>query len=80
MKKYERVRICFDKWLRTRPKEPREIIFEYAKKGYRYVKFTPASISPNLKIREWDLLFEKDLLSDRIVDHYTTAYQIREIS
>lgn len=37
----------------------REIIDEYAKKGYRYVGYIPTKIHANGKIIDMDLIFEK---------------------
>lgn len=40
--------------------EHREVIDAYAAKGYRYVGFIPTSISDYGKIKEMDLIFEKE--------------------
>jgi len=38
----------------------REVIDEYAKKGYRFVSFIPTSIEGYGRITAYDLVFEKD--------------------
>lgn len=60
MKKYEYVEVYIDKIIGSRSDSHREIIDEYAKKGYKYVGFIPVSMSNYGKIRKMDLVFEKD--------------------
>ncbi len=60
MKKYEYVNVRIAKFIGAESIEHREIIDEYAKKGYRYVGYIPTSISDYGKIKEMDLVFEID--------------------
>lgn len=60
MKKYEYVEVHIGKILGARSEEHREIIDAYAAKGYRYVGYIPTNISDNGKIKDMDLIFEKD--------------------
>ena len=58
MKKYEYVNINIDGFLGSGSEEHRQIIDEYAAKGYRYVGYIPTKITPHGKIVEMDLIFE----------------------
>ena len=59
MKKYEYVNISIDNFfLGSGSEEHRQIIDEYAAKGYRYVGYIPTKITPHGKIVEMDLIFE----------------------
>lgn len=58
MKKYEYVHIKISKVFGAESKDHREIIDEYARKGYRYVGFIPTAINDYGKIKEMDLVFE----------------------
>ena len=59
MKKYEYVNISIDNFfLGSGSEEHRQIIDEYAAKGYRYVGYIPTKIIPHGKIVEMDLIFE----------------------
>ena len=60
-KRYEYVRIDINRFIGAKSEEHREIIDSYAKKGYRYVGYIPTNISDYGKIREMDLVFEKEL-------------------
>ena len=60
MKKYEYVYINFDGFLGSGSEEHRQIIDEYAAKGYRYVGYVPTNMTPHGKIVEMDLIFEID--------------------
>ena len=60
MKKYEYVNVRINKVIGARSEEHRRIINEYAAKGYRYAGFVPTEISDYGKIKEMDLVFEKD--------------------
>lgn len=60
MKQYEYVHLHIDKFFGAKSKEHRQIIDEYAKKGYRYVGYIPTNITDFGKIKEMDLIFEKD--------------------
>ena len=45
MKQYEYVHLHIDKFFGDKSKEHRQIIDEYAKKGYPYVGYIPTNIS-----------------------------------
>ena len=60
MKKYEYVRVNINRWVGAKSEEHREIINEYARKGYRYVGYIPTNISDYGKIKEMDLVFEME--------------------
>ena len=60
MKKYEFKTIHISKFIGSKSEEHREIIEEYAKKGYRYVGFIPTNINDYGKIKDIDLVFEID--------------------
>ena len=60
MKKYEYVNVIINKFIGAKSEEHRQIIDEYAAKGYRYVGFVPTNISDYGKIKEMDLIFEID--------------------
>lgn len=62
MKKYEYVNINIDRvFMGSGSDEHRQIIDEYAAKGYRYVGYIPTEIAPHGKIVEMDLIFETDV-------------------
>ena len=59
MKKYEYVNISIDNFfLGSGSEKHRQIIDEYAAKGYRYVGYIPTKITSHGKIVEMDLIFE----------------------
>ncbi len=60
MKKYEYVNVKINRFVGAKSEEHRQIIDEYAAKGYRYVGFIPTNISDYGKIKEMDLVFEID--------------------
>ncbi len=60
MKQYEYVNIKISKFIGAKSEEHRQIIDEYAKRGYRYVGFIPTNINDYGKIKEMDLVFEID--------------------
>ena len=60
MKKYEYVNINIDSFLGSGSEEHRQIIDEYAAKGYNYVGYIPTNIARHGKIVEMDLIFEID--------------------
>lgn len=60
MKKYEYIQVHINKFVGAKSEEHRSIIDEYAAKGYRYVGFIPTNISDYGKIKDIDLIFEKD--------------------
>jgi transcriptional regulator with XRE-family HTH domain len=57
--KYEYVDVKIDKLFGAKSSEHREIIDQYAKKGYRYIGFLPTDIAESGKIKKVDLIFEK---------------------
>lgn len=60
MKKYEYVNMKIGKFIGAKSEEHRQIIDEYASKGYRYVGYIPTDISDYGKIKSMDLIFEID--------------------
>ena len=60
MKKYKYVEVKIGKFIGAKSEEHRQIIDEYASKGYRYVGYIPTHISDYGKIIKMDLVFEKD--------------------
>ena len=60
MKRYEFVSVKNEKWVGARFDEHREIISKYAAAGWRYVGFLPTYMSDYGKIKEMDLIFEKE--------------------
>ena len=61
MKKYEYVSVHIGRFVGAKSKEHRQIIADYAKKGYRYVGYIPTVISNYGKIKGMDLVFELDV-------------------
>ena len=61
MKKYEYVNVKIGKFIGAKSEEHRQIIDEYASKGYRYVGYIPTDISDYGKIKDMDLVFEMDV-------------------
>ncbi len=61
MKKYVYEQVHINKFCGARSEEHRQIIDEYASKGYRYVGFIPTNISDYGKIKDMDLVFEIDV-------------------
>lgn len=60
MKKYEYVNVHIGKFCGAKSEEHRGIIDEYAAKGYRYVGYIPTNISDYGKIKDMDLVFERE--------------------
>ena len=62
MKKYEyvNVNVNVSYFLGSGTTEHREIIDEYAAKGYRYVGYIPTDMNNNGKVFQMDLIFEID--------------------
>jgi len=60
MKQYEYVNVHVNKFIGARCEEHREIIDRYAANVYRYVGYIPTNISDYGKIKDMDLIFEKD--------------------
>ncbi|MCI9610330.1 MAG: DUF4177 domain-containing protein [Oscillibacter sp.] len=61
VKKYVYVNVHIGKFCGAKSEEHRDIIDEYAAKGYRYVGYIPTNISDYGKIKDMDLVFETDL-------------------
>lgn len=57
MKKYEYVSVHIGKLLGAKTKEHKQIIAEYAQKGYRYVGYIPTVISDFGKIKDIHVFF-----------------------
>lgn len=60
MKKYEYVSVHIGNLFGASSEGHRQIIDEYAAKGYRYVGYIPTNISGNGTIINIDLIFETD--------------------
>ena len=60
MVKYEYITIDNEKFLVGKFTQHREMIDEYAKKGYRYVGFFPTLSNTYGRFLEIDLIFEKE--------------------
>lgn len=60
MKKYEYISIKVGRFIGSKSQEHRDIIDEYAKKGYRYIGFIPTDMTDHGKIINMDLIFEID--------------------
>ena len=58
MKRYEYVKLNINSFFGAGSEEHRQIIDEYAAKGYRYVGFVPTYMNEHGKIKEIDLIFE----------------------
>ncbi len=61
MKIYEYVSVHTGKFFGAKSEEHRQIIDVYAAKGYHYVGFIPTNMSDYGKIKDMDLIFEKDI-------------------
>ena len=57
--KYEYVNVKNAGFFSAKSYEHRQIIDEYAKKGFRYVGFVPTTIESYGRITSYDLIFEK---------------------
>ena len=60
MKRYEYVRLHNSKWSGAKFEESRQIIDEYAAKGFRYAGFLPVVMDGYGRYKDIDLIFEKD--------------------
>ena len=58
MNKYEYVTLESEKKLGGKYTKHRNIIDEYAEKGYRYISYIPTKLSEHGKFIEIDLIFE----------------------
>lgn len=61
MKKYKYVNVYIGRFIGAKSEEHRDIINQYAAKGYRYVGYIPTKISEKGMIKAIDLVFEIDL-------------------
>lgn len=60
MKKYEYVAVHIGRFCGAKSDQHRNIIDNYASKGYRYVGYIPTNITDYGKIKDMDLVFETD--------------------
>ena len=60
MKRYEYVNVKIGKFIGAKSEEHRQIIDEYASKGYRYVGYIPTEIRDQGTIKSMDLVLEID--------------------
>lgn len=60
MKKYEYVSVKIGKFIGAKSEEHREIIDNYAEKGFRYVGFISTVMTDHGKIETMDLVFQKE--------------------
>ena len=58
MKKYEYVKVTTNGLLYAVSEKHRQMIDEYAERGYRYVGFIPTHMTSHGKIEAMDLVFE----------------------
>jgi len=61
MKKYEYVEVKIGRFVGAKSEEHRQIIDEYASKGYRFVGYIPTAIRDYGTITAMDLIFETDI-------------------
>lgn len=61
MKEYEFVSVHIGKFCGAKSEEHQEIIREYAGKDWRYVGYIPTNITDYGKIKDMDLVFERDV-------------------
>ena len=61
MKKYEYVSLHVNRFIGAKSEEHRQIIDDYARRGYRYVGYIPTIITDYGKIKDLDRIFEKDV-------------------
>lgn len=59
MFKYEYVKVVNEALMNSKFTQHRDVIDDYAKRGFRYVGFIPAKSDGYGRIREMDLIFEK---------------------
>ena len=62
MFKYEYVQIDNEALIASKFTKHRDIIDEYAKRGYRYAGFVPIKSDGYGRIKEMDLIFEKEVI------------------
>ena len=61
MKQYAYINVRVGRAFGGKCQEHREIIDQFAARGYRYVGYIPTIISDYGKIKDLDLIFEKDV-------------------
>lgn len=61
MKEYEFVSVHIGKFCGAKSEGHQEIIREYAGKDWRYVGYIPTNITDYGKIKDMDLVFERDV-------------------
>lgn len=60
MKRYTYVPLHINKFIGAKSEEHREIIDRYAEQGYRYVGYLPTNLNDYGKIKDLDLIFERE--------------------
>ena len=65
VKKYEYVSLHIGKLSGAELSEHRQIIDEYASKGYSYIGYIPTNISDYGKLKDIDLIFEIDVAESK---------------
>lgn len=58
---YEFVRVHIGKFVGAKSEEHQEIIRKYAREGWRYTGWIPTNMSDYGKIKDIDLVFERDV-------------------
>lgn len=58
---YEFVRVHIGKFVGAKSEEHQEIIRKYAQEGWRYTGWIPTNMSDYGKIKDIDLVFERDV-------------------
>ena len=61
MKQYEYVSLHIGKFIGAKSEEHRRIINDYAAQGFRYVGYIPVNLSDYGKLKDIDLVFEKEV-------------------
>lgn len=61
MKKYEYVTVHTGRFSGAKSEEHRDIIDQYAARGWRYVGFIPVSMDSYGRLKDMDLVFEMEL-------------------
>ena len=73
MKQYEYVSVHIGKLFGATSEEHREIINDYAAKGWRYVGFIPTNMNDYGKLKDIDLIFETGYEVVTIYNHLKAA-------
>lgn len=61
MKEYEFVNVHIGKFIGAGTEEHQEVIRAYAAKGWRYAGYIPTNMNDYGKIKDMDLVFERDV-------------------